>query len=72
MGEREMKFELSMIGEDKPYKTFTETTSPRWLNCQDTVPGSTMDNRWFWTDYVLTLEVGQSVETDFSVIKRVE
>lgn len=31
-----------------------------------------MDNRWFWTDYVLTLEVGQSVETDFSVIKRVE
>lgn len=29
-----------------------------------------MDNRWFWEHHVLTLEVGQSVGTDFRTIER--
>jgi len=31
-----------------------------------------MDNRWFWTEHVLKLEVGESVCTDFRKITRIE
>ena len=31
-----------------------------------------MDNRWFWKDHVLTLKVGESVNTDFRRITRVK
>lgn len=48
---------------------FTEDNPPSWLI--GGVPGSTMDNRWFWTGYVLTLAVGAHVETDFSRITRI-
>lgn len=51
---------------------FTEDTAPDWLTCKDTVKGSTMDDRWFWTDRVLTLQVGQSVNTDFWKLERTE
>ena len=27
-------------------------------------------HRWFWTDHVLTLDVGQTVDTDFRTIRR--
>ena len=50
---------------------FNENDAPDWLTGEKTVKGSTMDNRWFWKDHVLTLEVGESVETDFQVIKRI-
>ena len=49
---------------------FDEDDAPDWLTGENTVKGSTMDNRWFWKDHVLTLEVGESVEADFRVIKR--
>jgi len=49
---------------------FDEDTAPDWLTSTNTVKGSTMDSRWFWNEYVLTLEVGQSIETDFRTIKR--
>lgn len=45
--------------------------APAWLTSQGTVPGSTMDMRWFWTDYVLKLQVGESVKTEFHEITRV-
>ena len=51
---------------------FTEETAPDWLTSKNTVKGSTMDDRWFWTDHVLKLEVGQSIDTDFSRITRIE
>jgi len=31
-----------------------------------------MDGRWFWTDHVLTLNVGDSVDTDFQTITRID
>ena len=52
-------------------KTFTETNAPEWLRFGGT-KGSTMDNRWFWNDHVMTLDVGQSIETDFQRIKRIK
>lgn len=49
---------------------FDEETAPKWLK-EGGYPGSTMDNRWFWNGYVLTLEVGASIKTDFQTITRV-
>lgn len=51
---------------------FTESNAPTWLTSEETVKGSTMDMRWFWEDHVLKLQIGQSVETDFQIITRVE
>lgn len=51
---------------------FTEETAPDWLTSVNTVKGSTMDNRWFFNDYVLTLEIGKSIETDFNIITRIK
>lgn len=51
---------------------FTEANAPVWLTSENTIAGSTMDNRWFWKDHVLTLAVGASVETDFQTITRTE
>ena len=52
-------------------ESFTELNAPRWLTGEDTVPGSTMDMRWFWKQHVLTLEVGETVKMDFRTIKRI-
>lgn len=49
---------------------FSEKDAPPWLTSENTVPGSTMDNRWFWERYILTLSVSESVETDFHIIAR--
>lgn len=59
----------SIVGGD--LKTFTDETAPKWL-CEGGVKGSTMDNRWFWNDYVLTLGINKTVKTDFSIIRRLE
>lgn len=68
-----MVFELRMLwqGPGNP-KTFTELTAPKWLTSEETVKGSTMDQRWFWDQHVLTLAVGQHIDTDFSRIMRIE
>ena len=50
--------------------SFSEHNAPTWLTSENTVPGSTMDNRWFWEKHVLTLEVGKSINTDFHRITR--
>jgi len=49
---------------------FDQNTAPDWLTSSNTVPGSTMDYRWFWNERVLTLKVGESVNTDFQTITR--
>jgi len=54
----------------KTIQTFTEDNAPKWL-CEGGRAGSTMDNRWFWNDYVLKLNVGQKIDTDFHVVKRI-
>jgi hypothetical protein len=51
---------------------FDEDHAPDWLTSVNTVPGSTMDGRWFWKDHVLTLEIGESIDTDFRNITRTE
>ena len=50
---------------------FDECDAPDWLTSCKTVKGSTMDNRWWWTGHVLTLEVGESIDTDFRRITRI-
>lgn len=51
---------------------FSEITAPDWLTSANTVKGSTMDDRWFWNEHVLTLQVGESINTDFRKITRIE
>lgn len=51
---------------------FTEEDAPPWLTSKNQVPGSTMDSSWFWKGYVLTLEIGGVVLTDFNAIERIE
>jgi len=49
---------------------FDEDNAPKWLKYGG-LKGSTMDNRWFWNDHILTLSVGESKNTDFHVITRI-
>ena len=66
-----MRFKMThQVFNDSTY--FSEETAPTWLTSENTVKGSTMDDRWFWNDHVMTLEVGESIKTDFQDIKRVE
>ena len=51
-------------------ETFSDSDAPNWVSGKDTIAGSTMDCRWFWREHVLTLAVGESVETDFRTITR--
>lgn len=59
--ESEKLFEMKHSVFDKAVQ-FTDTDPPSWLVCRE--------NRWFWEEHVLTLEVGQSIPTDFQLIKR--
>lgn len=56
----------------KNIEWFDEETAPDWLTSKNSVKGSTMDGRWFWTDHVLTLDVGKSIDTDFRKITRIK
>jgi hypothetical protein len=51
---------------------FSEKDAPDWLTGAQAVPGSTMDNSWFWNNHVLTLKVGEFIDTDFQRIERIE
>ena len=50
---------------------FNEEQAPDWLTSRNTVPGSTMDDRWFWQEHVTKLQVGEQIETDFRIITRI-
>jgi hypothetical protein len=65
------KFEARHLVVPTEPQRFTEADAPDWLTSARTVPGSTMDERWFWRDHVLTLPIGGHVETDFHRITRV-
>lgn len=56
----------------KTETVFSETDAPLWITSENSIKGSTMDNRWFWKDYVLKLDVMESVNTDFQTITRIE
>lgn len=63
-------FSMTQLTAKSRVEHITEETAPDWLTSKNTIKGSTMDNRWFWNDHVLTLEVGQTVKTDFWEIER--
>lgn len=67
-----MKFSMQHIIFGGTPTVFTEHEAPDWLTSKRTIPGSTMDMRWFWNKHVLTLEVGNSTKTDFHTITRLE
>ncbi len=51
--------------------SFNEDTAPDWLKYGGK-EGSTMCNRWYWKECVLTLEVGDSVDSEFHTIVRIK
>ena len=65
------QFELRHRFFDGRPSQFSEHDAPDWLTGVKTVPGSTIDNRWFWHDHVLTLQIGESIQTDFQTIRRI-
>lgn len=69
---KEPTFRMDHLFFERSVEVFTPTTAPDWLTSKNTVRGSTMDNRWFWTDHVLALAVGECVSTDFRRIFRVQ
>lgn len=69
---RVMRFEMRHNFFKGELELFSELDAPDWLTSVKTIPGSTMDGRWFWKNHVLTLKVGQSVATDFRTVTRVE
>lgn len=66
-----MVLSLKHLFFDTPSEIFTEETAPDWLTSVNTIPGFTMDHRWFWKKFVLTLPIGKSIETDFYKITRI-
>ena len=48
---------------EKSLEYFTEETPPQWLTSREF--------KWFYEGYVLKLEVGKSIDTDFRKIERV-
>lgn len=71
-GIREKKFKITMIDYPDLSKPLYAAGNmpPGFLSCR--APGSTMDVSWFWDGYVLKLNVGESVNTDFRKITRIE
>lgn len=67
-----MKFQIAHMFSKNDPEIFTELNPPIWLSSENSIPGSTMDGRWFWEEHVLTLKVGESIDTDFSIITRLE
>lgn len=67
---KKFRIRQKFFGSDKGFD-FSENDAPAWLTSENTVKGSTMDGRWFWKEHVLTLEVGESIDTDFNTIKRI-
>lgn len=61
-----MRFKMTMSDHPTPTSTehFTEDTGPWWLTGKE--------YKWFWDKHVLTLNVGETVDTDFRTIERIE
>lgn len=65
------EFEMSHRFITCKVEKFTEESAPHWLKFGG-VEGSTICNRWFWNDYIMKLEVGETIDTDFRTIKRMK
>jgi hypothetical protein len=63
------QFKMQHLDFPQATETFDEATAPIWL-CKGGIKGSTMDNRPFWNNNVITLDIGASVKTDFWEISR--
>lgn len=60
-----MKFSIKSISNNNVDAIeFTETNPPEWL--------VSYEYHWFWVKYILTLDVGKSINTDFHKITRVQ
>jgi hypothetical protein len=58
-----MEFEIIHLSYEKPPVKFTEETAPGWMKSEAYF--------WWWEKHILTLSIGQSVETDFRRITRI-
>jgi hypothetical protein len=65
-----MCFSMTHLVFDVEPENFTEDSAPDWLTSCKTIKGSTMDDRWWWEDYVKNLDIGESIESDFRKITR--
>lgn len=67
-----MKFKMTHLFLKKESTFFDEETAPDWLTSKNSIKGSTMDDRWFWENHILTLKIGEKKETDFQIIERIQ
>lgn len=65
-------FQATHLLVDSEPVLFTEETAPDWLTSKDTTHGSTVDHRWFWKGHVLTLKIGESTESEYHKVTRLE
>lgn len=66
------RFRLAHRYLSNPPEEFDESSAPGWLTAADAVRGSTMDASWFWREVVLSLGIGESVDTEFRSITRIK
>jgi hypothetical protein len=55
----------------KTVREFDEDSAPSYLKFGGRID-STMNMRWFWNNHVMTLQVGETIETDFNIIERTQ
>jgi len=59
-----MKFKMTHLFSSGNETFFTEDSPPKWLISKE--------YKWFYQGHVLTLDINESIKTDFREIKRVE
>lgn len=70
-GIREKEFKITHLDFEDSKPIFCRgNMPPNFLATR--APGSTMDSSWFWDGYVLKLEIGEHVDTDFRRITRIK
>ncbi len=63
-------FRMTMLDFPEQFELFSGDKPPGWLAGGRL--GSTGDNSWFYEGHILPLQVGQSKDTDFRRITRIE
>ncbi len=59
-----MRFSMKHLINTSGPVEFDDNNPPDWLVHEE--------NKWFWDRHVLNLKVGQSIDTDFQTITRIE
>ncbi len=57
-----MRFKIEHLVFKNVLQTFNEINAPEWMTHRD--------NHWWWEGYVLTLAIGDSIESDFHSVTR--